>query len=81
MPKPFVRETMVTKKISEGQFTEINFKACRMEVTQYKIEKKTGLFGHDSVNFQIETEVPGHRFKYLVQRKDADFYGLRQCLC
>jgi hypothetical protein len=42
--------------------------------------KKGGVFKSDTIMFQVETEIPGQTFKYLVQRKDSDFYGLRRVL-
>jgi hypothetical protein len=50
-----------------------------MEVKQYSL-KKGGVFSSDTIWFQVETEVPETKFKYLVQRKDSDFYALRKSL-
>lgn len=61
---------MITKSISGLNQTELNFIEVDINVTDFKVEKKSGLFGNDSVNFQIETEIPVGRFKHIVHRKD-----------
>jgi hypothetical protein len=73
-PEPEVRLTVATKALSGANCTTLNHKEVSIEVTSYKVEKKQGLFGHDSVVFQVETEIPGVRFKYIVHRRDQDFH-------
>lgn len=51
-----------------------------IEVTSYKVEKKQNFIGKDFVQFTVETEIPGERFKHIVQRRDLDFQQLRQVL-
>jgi hypothetical protein len=48
-------------------------------VQNFKIEKGSILKG-DRAFFQVETSFSGTRLKYIVQRKDSDFYALRRGL-
>lgn len=50
-PEPKVRLTAATKAVSGANCTTLNHKEVSIEVTSYKVEKKQGLFGHDSVVF------------------------------
>lgn len=78
--KPFQRTTQITRKIEGIHETELNHKeGVTFQVTKTSIQKG-GVFSSDAVSFQIETEIPGQKIKYLVQRKDSDFYALRRML-
>lgn len=57
----------------------MNHKDVSCQITQFVV-KKGGVFNSDTVWFQVETEIPGEKFKSIVQRKDSDFYALRRSL-
>lgn len=59
--------------------TELNMKQVTMQVLQSELIK-SGMFSSDYVVFHVQTEIDGQPDKYMVERKDSDFYALRQVL-
>jgi hypothetical protein len=76
---PIVKQTQQVTKIDGRNKTEINLVDAKIRVTQFEV-RKGGVFSSARVYFQVETEIPGAPYKYLVHRKDSDFYALRKVM-
>lgn len=76
---PFSRKTQITKSISGNNKTELNLKQVNMEVLKSEVVK-SGLFSSDYVVFHVQTVIQDNPHSFTVQRKDSDFYTLRQVL-